>query len=62
MYHNQIRTPLSSSCQLRLGVVLRHLSLSPYMYTTYTYFVFTSIYKVLCISFKSFPLAHSLIV
>ena len=62
MYHNQIRTPLSSSCQLRLGVVLRYLSLSPYMYTTYTYFVFTSIYKVLCISFESSPLAHSLIV
>ena len=25
-----IRTPSSSPCQLRLGVVLRHLSLSPY--------------------------------
>ena len=25
-----MRTPLSSSCQLGLGVVLRHLGLSPY--------------------------------
>jgi len=25
-----MKTPLSSPCQLRLGVVLRHLSLSPY--------------------------------
>jgi len=26
-----MRTPLSSPCQLRLGVVLRRLSLSPYI-------------------------------
>ena len=30
MYDNQIRTLLSSPCQLRLGVVLRHHSLSSY--------------------------------
>jgi len=30
VYHNQIRTPSSSSCQLGLGVVLRYFSLSPY--------------------------------
>ena len=32
MYHNQMRTLLSSPCQLRLGVALRCLSLSPYKY------------------------------
>jgi len=30
VYHNQMRTPLSSPCQLRLGVVLRCFSLSSY--------------------------------
>ena len=34
MYHNQIRTLSSSPCQLGLGVVLKHLSLSPYKYTS----------------------------
>jgi len=32
---NLIGTPSSSPCQLRLGVVLRHLSLSPYTRTWY---------------------------
>jgi len=32
VYHNQMRTLLSSPCQLRLGVALRCLSLSPYKY------------------------------
>jgi len=32
VYYNQMRTPLSSPCQLRLGVALRHLSLSSYKY------------------------------
>ena len=30
MYKNQMETLSSSPCQLRLGVVLRYLSLSPY--------------------------------
>ena len=32
---NLTGTPSSSPCQLRLGVVLRHLSLSPYTRTQY---------------------------
>ena len=37
MYYNQIRTLLSSPCQLGLGVVLRHLSLCPYTMWTKIY-------------------------
>ena len=32
-----MRTPSSSPCQLGLGVVLRHLSLSPYTRTQFSY-------------------------
>ena len=35
MYSNQMGTLLSSSCQLRLGVILRHLSLSSYSRAKY---------------------------
>ena len=35
-----MRTLSSSSCQLGLGVVLKHLSLSPYKYTPSRTYIF----------------------
>ena len=54
---NLTGTPSSSSCQLRLGVVLRHLSLSPY---TYSNFAVNSLGNSLLNSFSSSPSSYHL--